>query len=118
DPRRVACGCSEYTAILKALWICLAVLMALSHLDVISFQGVHVFAAGGLIGTALPLSALPLLLSGTALVRAGFSGLAMFRPTRFGRGGRQFTMHKMRCDLRVTPVGRVLRRFSVDDLPQ
>jgi len=27
-------------------------------------------------------------------------------------------LFKMRCDPRVTPVGRIIRRFSIDELPQ
>jgi exopolysaccharide biosynthesis polyprenyl glycosylphosphotransferase len=73
-------------------------------------------------------------------------GPVLFRQTRVGRGGRRFTMvkfrsmsvdaesrlgelvganeaadgllFKMRVDPRVTRVGRVLRKFSVDELPQ
>ncbi|MFD0560514.1 Undecaprenyl-phosphate galactose phosphotransferase WbaP/exopolysaccharide biosynthesis polyprenyl glycosylphosphotransferase [Stackebrandtia endophytica] len=79
------------------------------------------------------------------LVRCTSTGGALFSQVRIGRGGQPFTiwkfrtMHanaparlaalaklneadavlfKMRSDPRVTPVGRVLRRFSLDELPQ
>lgn len=73
------------------------------------------------------------------------SGPVIFRQTRVGRGGREFTMYKfrsmrpdaeerleslrsmnektgpvfkMREDPRVTRVGRVIRKLSLDELPQ
>jgi lipopolysaccharide/colanic/teichoic acid biosynthesis glycosyltransferase len=60
------------------------------------------------------------------------SGLPIFfRQTRIGRGGRPFTLVKLRTmrprrglpvtagdDARVTAVGRILRRSKVDELPE
>ncbi|WP_370514012.1 sugar transferase [Cellulomonas sp. JZ18] len=88
---------------------------------------------------------LPVVLVAAAAVALTSPGPAFFRQTRIGIDGRPFTMwklrtmrtdaeeqlaalrtadegagvlFKMREDPRVTPVGRVLRRFSVDELPQ
>ena len=61
-------------------------------------------------------------------------GPVLYRQTRLGEGGQRFTIYKfrtMRCDAecdgaafscendpRVTPLGRVLRRTHLDELPQ
>jgi exopolysaccharide biosynthesis polyprenyl glycosylphosphotransferase len=87
----------------------------------------------------------PVLLACAAVIRVTSSGPVLFHQVRVGRDGREFrilkfrTMHlgserllaeivaandndgvlfKMREDPRVTPVGRVLRRYSLDELPQ
>jgi len=89
--------------------------------------------------------ALPVVLAAAAVVRATSPGRAFFHQTRVGVDGRRFTMwklrtmyvdadarleglrarnegagvlFKMRQDPRVTPVGRWLRRYSLDELPQ
>jgi len=94
--------------------------------------------------TALTLL-LPLLLTIAAAVRLTSSGPAIFRQTRVGRDGRHFTMFKfrtmstdaeqtkqalseqnecnevlfkMRQDPRITKVGALLRRYSLDEVPQ
>ena len=72
----------------------------------------------------------PLLLV-LALVIRRDGGPAMFEQVRIGEGGRQFTIHKLRTmregagttwaaadDDRVTPVGRILRKTHLDELPQ
>lgn len=96
---------------------------------------------GALIG--LFLSA-PLLLIAVVAIRLTSSGPAFYRGSRVGRFGRTFTMHKLRTmhvdaerqladllhlnvasgmvkipdDPRCTRVGRLLRRLSIDELPQ
>ncbi|UFU05730.1 sugar transferase [Ruania halotolerans] len=98
-----------------------------------------------LLGMLLLLASLPVLTASALLVRLTSAGPAYYRQTRIGRDGVPFTMiklrtmyidadrrrtdllphndgnavmFKMRQDPRVTPVGRVLRRFSLDELPQ
>jgi exopolysaccharide biosynthesis polyprenyl glycosylphosphotransferase len=98
------------------------------------------------VGAALLLVALsPLLLVVALAVRLTSSGPVLFRQPRAGLNGRPFTMlkfrsmsagaekdqsaladrnemsgpaFKLRDDPRVTPVGRLLRRHSLDELPQ
>jgi sugar transferase (PEP-CTERM system associated) len=82
------------------------------------------------------LLALPLMLLAAIAVRLTSPGPALYHQRRVGRHGRVFTVHKFRsmradaeattgavwakagADPRVTPVGRVLRRTRLDELPQ
>lgn len=96
------------------------------------------------VGAGMLLAALlPLLVGVAAAVRASGSGPALFRQTRVGRDGAEFTIYKFRTmradaerrkitlssdgqgplfkiknDPRVTPLGAWLRRHSLDELPQ
>ena len=86
----------------------------------------------------------PLMLLIAALIRLTSKGPVLFRSPRVGRGGRYFTflkfrsMHvdgirreelkktnghkghlfKIKNDPRITPLGRLLRKYSLDELPQ
>jgi exopolysaccharide biosynthesis polyprenyl glycosylphosphotransferase len=91
------------------------------------------------------LIALPLMLVIALAIRIDTRGRVIFRQTRVGMGGREFTMYKFRSmvvtaeaqladladrnetdgvlfkirrDPRVTRVGRIIRKWSVDELPQ
>lgn len=78
-----------------------------------------------------------LVLSPVLLLTALFVGLTspggvLFRQERMGRGGKPFTIYKFRSmrkdnaglkitttgDSRITPVGKVLRKTKLDELPQ
>jgi len=86
----------------------------------------------------------PLMLLIAVLVRLTSPGPVLFRSPRVGRGGRYFTFLKFRSmrvngvgrgelkkanghrghlfkikdDPRITPLGRILRKYSLDELPQ
>jgi lipopolysaccharide/colanic/teichoic acid biosynthesis glycosyltransferase len=84
-------------------------------------------------GCALVLTG-PAILVGALLVKLTSPGPAFYRARRAGRGGPPFDMFKLRTmrtgtdtsdrkitadrDERLTPVGRLLRRFKIDELPQ
>jgi putative colanic acid biosynthesis UDP-glucose lipid carrier transferase len=86
------------------------------------------------ISTMALLLLLPFLLAIAILVKVGSSGPAIFRQRRYGLDGREIVVYKFRTmtvtqdggaivqatrdDIRITPVGRILRRYSVDELPQ
>jgi Undecaprenyl-phosphate glucose phosphotransferase len=76
----------------------------------------------------------PILLATAIAIRLDSTGPALFRQTRHGFNGRPFRIYKFRTmtvmengdvveqakksDKRVTRVGRWLRRYSIDELPQ
>jgi len=83
----------------------------------------------------LTLLALPVVLLAALAVRLTSRGPAFYTQTRTGKNGKQFTIFKIRTmvdncesltgprwtipgDPRVTPVGWLLRRTHVDELPQ
>ena len=88
------------------------------------------------IGAALALIALgPLLLLVALVIRLTDNGPALFRQERVGLDGRTFRIFKFRSmytdlgditgvaqtqagDPRVTPIGRFIRKTSIDELPQ
>ena len=99
----------------------------------------------GMAGAAI-LVLLPVFAAAWAAIRLTSRGKAIFVQTRVGRHGRHFAFYKfrsmvdgaegcrdellgrnesadgvtfkMRKDPRITPVGRFLRKFSIDELPQ
>jgi lipopolysaccharide/colanic/teichoic acid biosynthesis glycosyltransferase len=86
------------------------------------------------VGSALLLiPGLPIMAAVALAIRLESDGPILFRQEREGRHGRPFRIHKFRsmvkdadrngpvtsmADPRVTHVGRVVRRFSLDELPQ
>jgi exopolysaccharide biosynthesis polyprenyl glycosylphosphotransferase len=122
--------------------------LPLLHVEEPEFSGVRRLLKGSVDrggAMAALLVLLPLFLAIAVCVRLSSRGPALFRQERVGTDGKAFTMYKfrsmyidaeqrladlkdknegdgvlfkMRDDPRVTPVGKWLRRFSLDELPQ
>ncbi|MEV5575726.1 sugar transferase [Spirillospora sp. NPDC052269] len=122
--------------------------LPLLHVEHPELDGVRKALKGLLdrVGAGLALLVLsPLMLTVAAAVKLTDRGPVLFRQVRVGRGGREFTvlkfrtmvvdaenrkaelmddnehdgvLFKIRSDPRVTRVGRLLRRYSLDELPQ
>jgi len=123
-----------------------AVRIALGRHPASRFPGRQVKRAIDLaLGTLALLVASPVFVLAALAVEIGSRGPVFFRQARIGRGGREFVMIKFRTmredaeqlrpdleqlndatgasfkifrDPRVTPAGRLLRRTSIDELPQ
>jgi lipopolysaccharide/colanic/teichoic acid biosynthesis glycosyltransferase len=84
---------------------------------------------------ALFVLALPVMIVCVLLVRITSRGPGIYTQTRVGRGGRIFTLYKIRTmqhncesktgpqwstpgDPRITPLGNLLRKLHLDELPQ
>jgi len=86
-----------------------------------------------IVASFLLLISAPLFLLLALLVRLSSADPVFFRQTRLGRGGKPFRILKFRTmvanstngpvitvagDRRVTPIGKILRRTKLDELPQ
>ena len=87
------------------------------------------------VGGAIAIVALPLLAAAAIAIKIADGGPVLYRQRRVGATGAEFSMPKLRTmfpdaersgeaiwcqtdDDRVTPIGRVLRRLHIDELPQ
>lgn len=90
---------------------------------------------GFLVGLLAAIAAAPFVLPIAILIKLDSRGPVLFKQQRIGQHGREFTFYKFRTmvvgaekcgtgvycykdDARVTRVGRVLRRTSLDEIPQ
>ena len=61
----------------------------------------------------------PVLIIVSILIRIKMPGGAViFKQKRVGQHGRLFTMYKFRSMSRITPLGAVLRKYKLDELPE
>lgn len=98
------------------------------------YRGVIKRVADVLLTSIVLVPLLPVLGVVALLVKLSSPGPAIFRQRRYGLDGQEITVYKFRTmtvtedgdkvvqatvgDRRITPVGAVLRRYSIDELPQ
>ncbi|NED95068.1 sugar transferase [Phytoactinopolyspora alkaliphila] len=130
------------------LWVRRAGTSTILHIGAAPLEGVRRVVKSCLdrvLAGVLLVALAPILLMGAIAVKVSSSGPVIYRQTRVGRAGRRFTMLKFRSmfvdadqrresllasvnvegpmfkmydDPRVTRVGRILRKYSLDELPQ
>jgi len=108
-------------------------LVAVRETPFCGMAGVLKRASDILLAAGALLVAAPVMIAIAARVRRSSPGPILFRQRRYGLDGREFVVYKFRTmtvceddsitqatrdDPRVTPVGRFLRRTSLDELPQ
>lgn len=102
----------------------------LNHVELFIKRAIDIAASVvGLIVSAIPMAIIALLIKTTS------PGLVFYKQTRLTKGKREFEIYKFRTmvqdaeklsgpkfaekhDPRITPVGRVIRAFRLDELPQ
>ena len=108
--------------------------VALCETPFYGYRGVVKRISDIVLASAILVAAAPVMLALSVLVRMSSPGPVIFRQRRYGLDGREITVYKFRTmtvledgarivqakreDARITSIGRFMRRYSLDELPQ
>jgi len=108
--------------------------IALCETPLYGFRGVLKRVTDAVLATIGLILLMPVLLLLALLIKLTSRGPAIFKQRRYGLDGREIHVYKFRSmyvtedggdliqasrdDPRITPLGKILRRFSLDELPQ
>ena len=108
--------------------------VALCETPFYGYRGVVKRISDIVLAGAMALLAAPLMIALAFLVKRSSPGPVIFKQRRYGLDGREILVYKFRTmtvledgprvvqatreDVRITPIGRIMRRYSLDELPQ
>jgi putative colanic acid biosysnthesis UDP-glucose lipid carrier transferase len=108
--------------------------VALCETPFYGYRGVVKRITDIVLAAAILLLAAPLMIVLGILVKKSSHGPIIFKQRRYGLDGREILVYKFRTmkvledgprvvqatreDVRITPIGRIMRRYSLDELPQ
>ena len=108
--------------------------VALCETPFYGYRGVSKRITDVVLASCMVLVLLPLLVIIALLVKLSSPGPVIFKQRRYGLDGREISVYKFRSmtvtedgsditqasrvDARITPIGKIMRRLSLDELPQ
>jgi putative colanic acid biosysnthesis UDP-glucose lipid carrier transferase len=118
----------------RTSWINGIPVIAMCETPIYGYRGLAKRLTDVAVATAMLVLLLPLLLMIAAWIKATSTGPVIFSQRRYGLNGEKIVVYKFRTmrvtedgaeitqatrdDPRITPVGRFLRKYSLDELPQ
>ena len=108
--------------------------VAMCETPFVGFRGIAKRVTDVILSSAMLIMLMPVLVGIAALIKATSPGPVIFKQRRYGLNGEEITVYKFRSmcvaedggeitqasrsDPRITAAGRILRKYSLDELPQ
>ena len=108
--------------------------VAMCETPFVGFRGIAKRVTDVILSSLMLVTLAPVMVAIAALIKATSPGPVMFKQRRYGLNGEEITVYKFRtmsvsedggqitqasrADPRITTAGRILRKYSLDELPQ